>query len=96
VGEPEEEGGSAYEELKRYPADDAVNGWRVETVRGDDGALFTRIRIVDGDAALAELVDGLEGLTDFGVGDEVYKAELDQTERPQGPPNEWVFRAYAR
>lgn len=83
-----------YDSLKTYPEVAEVNGWGAETVRGDDGGLFTRITIADEDGELAALVDDLEdGLTDFAIGGRIFKLEPDQTERPLRAPFIWTFRA---
>jgi hypothetical protein len=88
------DGKPLYGSLKTYAAGEAVNGWGAETVRGDDGALFTRITVADADGGLAAIVDDTEeGLTDFAVAATIYKVEPDETERPVRAPRVWRFRA---
>lgn len=88
------EGDNQYATLKTYRADEAVNAWTAKTARGEDGALFTVIRILDGDGEAATLVDAEGGLTDFALVGRVFKVESDQTERPLRAPYVWTFRAH--
>ena len=76
-------------------------GWKAYSTRGQDGAVYAKVEIVDLDGDMAEALDGESPATDFAiiadgypVSGQVHKIAPDKVERPLGEPPLYKISGY--
>jgi hypothetical protein len=80
-----------YVSLKTYAANETVNGWLAERIKGRDGGIYTQLTIADVDGEMAELMQGEGRPKHFALEGHVFNLDEDRTFKPIAAPMLWTF-----